>query len=107
MILVDIITFKRYPSCVIDQDGYHFRVRHPDLLVEQPAGIVLDGEGRVPQFPLLMTVPEVAGILRLSRKGVYDLLRSGGLGHVKIGRRVRVQRGHLLRFIAQRTVTAF
>lgn len=41
---------------------------------------------------LLLKVPEVAGLLRLSRAKVYELIRSGVLPSVRIdgARRVRV-----------------
>ena len=41
---------------------------------------------------LLLTVPEVADVLNIGRTRVYDLMRSGELGSVKIGalRRVHV-----------------
>ena len=82
----------------------HIRVCQPDLLLKGTGESARGHEDRLPEFPRLMTVPEIAGVLRLSRKGVYDLLQSGGLGHVRVGRRVRVRREQLLQFIAERTV---
>lgn len=84
----------------------HIRVFQPDLLLERMVESTRAHTDRASGFPLLMTVPEIAGVLRLSRKGVYELLRSGGLGCVKVGRRVRVRREQLLQFIAERTVPA-
>ena len=52
----------------------------------------------------LMTVPEVADALRLSRKATYALLWSGALGYVRIGRRLRIPRRELTRFIEERMV---
>ena len=85
-------------------DANHIRVCLPDLLSERMGEFPRAHADWAPGFPLLMTVPEIAGVLRLSRKGVYELLRSGGLGCVKVGRRVRVRREQLLQFIAERTV---
>lgn len=84
----------------------HIRVFEPDLLPERMGESARAHTDRAPGFPLLMTVSEIAGVLRLSRKGVYELLRSGGLGCIKVGRRVRVRREQLLQFIAERTVPA-
>lgn len=53
----------------------------------------------------LMVVAEAAGALRLSRKAVYELLWSGVLGYVRIGRRIRVPREELRRFVQERLVS--
>lgn len=42
--------------------------------------------------PNLMTVPEVAREMRISRSAVYAYLASGELGSIKIGRSCRVRR---------------
>jgi len=42
--------------------------------------------------------------LRLSRKAVYELISSGALGYVQIGRRKRVPLEELRRFITERAV---
>lgn len=82
----------------------HIRVCQTDLLPERMGESARAREDWAPGVPLLMTVSEIAGVLRLSRKGVYELLRSGGLGYIKVGRRVRVRREQLFEFIAERTV---
>jgi len=49
----------------------------------------------------LLTPPEVAKKLRLSVRGVYDLIRSGGLKGYKFGHRtVRVKQCDLNSYIA-------
>ena len=49
----------------------------------------------------LLTPPEVAEKLRLSVRGVYDLIRSGELKGHKFGHRtVRVKQGDLNSYIA-------
>lgn len=40
--------------------------------------------------PTLLTVPEAMAALQLSRATVYDLIRSGELGSVKVGRCRRI-----------------
>jgi len=52
----------------------------------------------------LMVVAEAASALRLSRKAVYELLWSGALGYVRIGRRIRVPRRELQRFVQERLI---
>ena len=55
------------------------------------------------RLPLLLTVAEVAEILRTSEKGIYDMAERGKLpGAVHIGRRLLVRRADLLRLIAGR-----
>ncbi|MFC7731080.1 helix-turn-helix domain-containing protein [Actinomadura keratinilytica] len=51
--------------------------------------------------PKLLTVPEVMSALRLSRFKVYDLIRSGELESITIGRARRVPADALDAFIAQ------
>ncbi len=53
----------------------------------------------------LMTVAEIAGALRLTRKAVYELLWSGAFGYVRIGRRLRIPRAELLRFLRERLIS--
>ena len=47
----------------------------------------------------LLTVPEVAAHLRLSRARVYELLSAGQLPSVRIGRSRRVRRTALAAFV--------
>ena len=44
----------------------------------------------IPQEPLLLTVPEAAERLRLSRATVYSFIYAGTLESVKLGRARRV-----------------
>jgi excisionase family DNA binding protein len=46
----------------------------------------------------LMTVPEIADLLRLNRQTIYNWIDAGTLPHVQAGRRVRVWRADLLAF---------
>lgn len=47
----------------------------------------------------VLTVPEVAAILRVRTHRVYDLAKQGDLPAVKIGRQVRISRAALQAFI--------
>jgi excisionase family DNA binding protein len=49
--------------------------------------------------PALLKIPQVATDLNVSRTTVYELIRSGKLQTVKIGKSVRVTREGLRRFI--------
>ena len=52
----------------------------------------------------LMTVPEAATELRLTRKAVYALIWDGALAYVRIGRRIRIPRDQLVGFVQERMV---
>lgn len=52
--------------------------------------------------PLLLTVTEVAEKLHLSRGKTYQLIDSGELRSLHIGRVRRIPRGAVAEFIAQR-----
>lgn len=53
----------------------------------------------------LLTVPEVAEALRISRGGVYPLIHNGELGAHKVGGVFRVPEAELLAYL-KRTATA-
>jgi excisionase family DNA binding protein len=53
--------------------------------------------------PMLMRVIEVAQELRLARSHVYQLIQSGQLPAVRIGRSVRVPRSALEAWVQERT----
>jgi excisionase family DNA binding protein len=60
---------------------------------------------RVDQFvvqPILMSIPEVARTLRLSRAKVYQLIAVEGLPVVRFGRAVRVCRSTLEQWVRER-----
>lgn len=57
---------------------------------------------RLPPTRLLMRVAEVAEALSISRSAVYELIRSGEIPAVKIGRSTRVSLEALKRWIRQR-----
>ena len=41
-------------------------------------------------LPLMLSVPEVGEVLGISRAGAYELVRSAGFPHIKIGNRIVV-----------------
>ncbi len=68
-----------------------------DLTPQQRPLAELSHDGR-----LLLRVEEAAHLLGVSRATVYNLLASGELPGVKIGRAVRVSRATLLKWISDR-----
>lgn len=51
------------------------------------------------EIPPILTVPEVAIFLGIGRNRAYDLIRSGQMEALRIGRKLRVPRHALLRFL--------
>ena len=54
-------------------------------------------------LPLMLSAPEVAEVLGISRAGAYDLVRSAGFPHMKIGNRILVPKDKFLRWIDEHT----
>lgn len=52
----------------------------------------------------LLTVAEVADLLRVSTMTVYRLIRGGDLAAVRVGRNYRVRRGDLDAYLEQQVV---
>ena len=50
-------------------------------------------------IPTLFTVEEVAAHLRIGRNSAYNLVKSGRIKHVKIGRTIRIPKSAVLDFI--------
>lgn len=51
-------------------------------------------------IPMVLTVPEVAHYLRISRNTAYDLVRSGQIKSILVGRQIRISKNSFLEFIA-------
>ena len=58
----------------------------------------------VPAEPFLLTVPEAAQLLRIGRNRCYELVNSGSLPAIKIGRTVRIPRQQLMAWIEAQSV---
>ena len=50
-------------------------------------------------LPLMLSVPEVASALGISRAGAYDLVRSDGFPVIRIGKRVVIPKENLVEWI--------
>ena len=53
----------------------------------------------VSQVPLVLSVPDMAGVLGISRNTAYDLVRSGRIRTVRIGRQIRISKAALQEFL--------
>ncbi len=53
------------------------------------------------RHPEWLKVPEVAEVLRIARSRAYELVGSGEIPSVRIGRSVRVNRKELERWLAE------
>ena len=47
----------------------------------------------------MLSVPEVGEVLGISRAGVYELVRSAGFPHIKIGNRIVVPKDKFIAWI--------
>lgn len=54
-------------------------------------------------LPLTLTAPEVGEVLGISRAAAYELVRSAGFPHMKIGSRILIPRDKFIRWIDERT----
>lgn len=55
------------------------------------------------ELPLMLSVPEAASVLRISRAGMYELVHQEGFPSLKIGSRIVIPRDQLVSWIASRT----
>ena len=52
----------------------------------------------------LLTVGEVAGIMRVSNMTIYRLIKSGQLAAIRVGKNYRVRRSDIERYLNDRAV---
>ena len=52
----------------------------------------------------LLTVGEVANLMRVSNMTVYRLIKSGQLSAVRVGKNYRIRRGDVDRYLTERAV---
>ena len=55
------------------------------------------------ELPLLLSVPELAGVLGISRSGAYELVKERGFPTLKIGSRILVPRDKLVAWIDRKS----
>ena len=54
-------------------------------------------------LPLMLSVPEVGEVLGISRARAYELVRSTGFPHIKIGNRIVVSRDKFITWFDENT----
>ena len=50
-------------------------------------------------IPLIMTVEDLMPILLIGRNTAYDLVRSGEIKSIRVGRQIRIPRDALIEFL--------
>lgn len=55
------------------------------------------------ELPLMLSVPEMAGALGISRAGAYELARTEGFPALKIGSRIVIPKDRLQEWVNQNT----
>ena len=50
-------------------------------------------------LPLLLTVGEMASVLRIGRNSAYQLVRDSNIQSIHVGRSIRVPRNALIQFV--------
>ena len=61
-------------------------------------------ESKYPSYdslPLALTAPEVGEVLGISRASAYELVRSRGFPHIRIGTRILVPKDKFIQWIDQ------
>ena len=56
----------------------------------------------VDELPLVMSVPQLAKLLGIGRNAAYDIVNSGNIRSVKIGRTIRIPKSAVIEFIEHR-----
>ena len=56
------------------------------------------------ELPLMLSVPEVAAVLGISRAGAYELVRSDGFPALKIGSRIVVPKEKFIAWVNAQTL---
>lgn len=54
----------------------------------------------------LLTVGEVANLMRVSNMTVYRLIKSGQIAAIRVGKNYRLRRGDVDRYLSERAVHA-
>lgn len=54
-------------------------------------------------LPLMLSVPEVAKVLGISRAGAYELVRSDSFPKIRIGNRIVVPRDKFIKWIDEQS----
>lgn len=50
-------------------------------------------------LPLLLTVMEMAAVLRIGRNAAYQMVKDGDIQSIRVGRSIRIPRNALIQFV--------
>lgn len=50
-------------------------------------------------LPLVLTVPQLADVLQIGRNAAYDLVKSGQICSIRIGRTIRIPQSALYKYL--------
>ena len=56
------------------------------------------------ELPLMLSVPEVAAVLGISRAGAYELVRSDSFPTLKVGSRIVVPKEKFIEWVSRQTL---
>ena len=57
---------------------------------------------RIPDnLPLVLSVPELAAVLHIGRNAAYDLVNTGKIRSIRIGKNIRIPQSALLDYLNQ------
>ena len=54
-------------------------------------------------LPIVLSVPELAAVLQIGRNAAYDLVRTGQILCVRIGKTIRIPQSALMDYLNQTT----
>lgn len=81
-------------------EGYEVEVLSVESRIDGVPGSVGDG-------PRLLSIKAAAGHLGVSPSSLYELVRTGEIEHIRVGRRLLISRESINRFIETNTRTSF
>lgn len=55
---------------------------------------------KIEDFPVVLTPEQLSDILKIGRNGIYNLLRSGAIRSIKIGKQYRIPREALSEYLS-------
>ena len=53
----------------------------------------------IDNLPLLLTVHDLASLLRIGRNVAYQLVKDGAIQSIRVGRSIRIPRNALIQFV--------
>ena len=59
----------------------------------------------IQQLPLVLSVPQLAGILHIGRNSAYQLVNSGKIRCIHIGKNIRIPQSALLEYLENASQT--